>query len=106
MQAHLHDLREEAHNDLLVDQFAHNWRAAGLPPHTLAALEFAQKLTLTPSHMTQDDIRGLRTFGYTDLDIHDITQIAAYFNYINRIADALGVPPEDFMVPWPRENGE
>ena len=31
--------------------------------------------------------------------------IAAYFNYINRIADALGVPPEDFMETWPREEG-
>jgi len=56
--------------------------------------------------MTQNDIRRLRSFGYTDEDIHDITQIAAYFNYINRIADALGVPPEDFMSPWPRQNGE
>ena len=54
--------------------------------------------------MSQADIKALRQHGYTDEDIHDITQIAAYFNYINRIADALGVPPEeDLMAPWPRE---
>ena len=56
--------------------------------------------------MSQGDIQSLRRCGYSDEEIHDITQIAAYFNYINRIADALGVPPEDFMEPWPREDGE
>ena len=56
--------------------------------------------------MTQQDIRELRDQGYSDEEIHDITQIAAYFNYINRIADTLGVPPEDFMTPWPREDGD
>jgi len=56
--------------------------------------------------MTQDDVQALRRCGYSDEDIHDITQIAAYFNYINRMADALGVPPEDFMEPWQRPDGE
>ena len=102
----MHDLREEAHDDALVDRFAQDWRSAGLPEHTQAALAFAEKLTLTPSQMTQADIQTLRNCGYSDEEIHDITQIAAFFNYINRIADALGVPPEeDFMDPWPRENG-
>jgi len=56
--------------------------------------------------MKQADVEALRRHGYSDEDIHDITQIAAYFNYINRIADALGVPPEeDFMDRWPREDG-
>lgn len=56
--------------------------------------------------MNQDDIRNLRRCGYSDEEIHDIVQIAAYFNYINRIADGLGLPPEDFMEPWPREDGD
>ncbi len=72
----------------------------------MAALTLAEKLTLTPSQMSQEDIRGLRRHGYSDKEIHDIVQIAAYFNYINRIADALGVPPEPFMTPWLREDGE
>ena len=55
--------------------------------------------------MTQADIQHLREQGYSEVDIYDITQIASYFNYINRIADALGVPPEDFMESWPREDG-
>lgn len=63
-------------------------------------------MTLTPHQMTQHDIQVLRRYGYSDEEIHDIVQIAAYFNYINRVADGLGVPPEDFMNPWPREDGE
>ena len=102
----MHDLREEANDDALVDRFAENWRAAGLPEHTRTALSFAEKLTLTPHQMTQADIQVLRRSDYSDEEIHDITQIAAYFNYINRIADALGVPPEDFMKPWPRADGD
>lgn len=102
----MHDLREEANDDALVNRFAQNWRTAGLPQHTQTALAFAEKLTLTPSQMSQADIQTLRDQGYSDEEIHDITQIAAYFNYINRIADALGVPPEeDFMDRWPREDG-
>ncbi len=68
-------------------------------------LAFAEKLTRTPHQMSQADIHNLRRWGYTDEDIHDIVQITAYFNYINRVADGLGLPPEEFMQPWPRENG-
>jgi uncharacterized peroxidase-related enzyme len=88
----------------MVDRFARDWRTAGLPEHTQIALAFAEKLTLTPSQMSQEDIKSLRQHGYTDEDIHDITQIVAYFNYLNRIADALGIPPEEgLMDPWPRD---
>jgi alkylhydroperoxidase family enzyme len=48
----------------------------------------------------------LRGQDYSDEEIHDIVQIAAFFNYINRVSDALGVPPEDFMTPWPRTDGD
>ena len=105
VQSHLHDLRAEVDDGELVDKLAADWRLADLPAHTRAALAFADKLTRTPDQMTQADVRGLRRVGFTDPDIHDIVQIAAYFNYINRVVAALGVPPEDFMVPWPREDG-
>ena len=103
----MHDLREEVNNDEMVDRFAKDWRTAGLPEHTQTALAFTEKLTLTPSQMSQKDIKSLRQHGYTDEDIHDITQIAAYFNYLTRIADGLGIPPEEgLMDPWPREDGQ
>jgi uncharacterized peroxidase-related enzyme len=105
IQSHLHDLRAELNDDEWVDRFAVDWRTAGLPTHTQAALALAEKITQTPNRVTQDDIRELRHLGFADVDIHDIVQIAAYFNYLNRVADGLGVPPEDFMVPWSREDG-
>ena len=38
--------------------------------------------------------------GLDDVAIHDATQIIGFFNYINRVADALGVEPERFVKPW------
>lgn len=50
--------------------------------------------------MTAADVAALRQAGLDDVAIHDATQVIAYFNYINRVADALGVEPEDFIQPW------
>ena len=61
-------------------------------------LEFSEKLTLTPSAMTRDDIQRLREVGWTDRDILDITQVCAYFNYRTRMADALGVELDDVTI--------
>ena len=50
--------------------------------------------------MSEDDVAALRARDFSDAAIHDATQIVAYFNYINRVAEALGVEPEDFVRPW------
>lgn len=50
--------------------------------------------------MTEADIIALRELGMSDTMIHDATQVIAYFNYINRIADALGVEKETFIREW------
>ena len=57
-------------------------------------LDFAVKLTRSPSKMTEADVRALRAAGFEDTAIHDIVQIAALFNYYNRLADGLGIDPE------------
>jgi len=62
-------------------------------------LDFAVKLTREPAEMTERDLAGLREHGYDDLAIHDIVQVIAYFNYINRIGDGLGVEPESKTPP-------
>lgn len=49
--------------------------------------------------MTPADLDTLRAQGLDDTAIHDATQVIAYFNYITRIADALGVEPESFIDP-------
>lgn len=63
-------------------------------------LAFAVKLTRQPSSMGQADVVELRACGFSDRAIHDVVQIAAYFNYINRVAQGLGVEPEPDMKPW------
>ena len=44
--------------------------------------------------MTKEDLEPLKAVGLSDGDILDLVQIVSYFNYINRVADALGVPEE------------
>jgi alkylhydroperoxidase family enzyme len=51
-------------------------------------------VTREPSSPTAADLQGLREIGLTDAAIHDAIQVIAYFNYINRIADAVGVDDE------------
>ena len=57
-------------------------------------MRYAAKLTRTPSRITRDDLDALREAGWSDEAIHDAAQIIGYFNYINRIANGLGVDPE------------
>lgn len=54
-------------------------------------LDFAVKLTNAAYKMTAEDAARLRSVGFDDTGILQITLIAAWFNYINRVADALGV---------------
>ena len=54
-------------------------------------LDFAVKLTVSPHKHTREDVERLRSVGFDDTGILQITLIAAYFNYINRVADALAV---------------
>jgi uncharacterized peroxidase-related enzyme len=66
---------------------------------------FAEKLTLAPGDMTQEDVAALRAAGFGDLEIHDAIQVVAYFNYINRVADAVHVDLEPEMPPYPAPGG-
>ncbi|MEL6822100.1 MAG: peroxidase [Calditrichota bacterium] len=77
-----------------------DWRKAGLGKADRALCEFAEKLTTSPQEMAPNDLDKLRSVGFDDRAIHDATQIISYFNYINRVADALGVEPESFIRSW------
>lgn len=57
-------------------------------------LDYAIKLTLNPSSMTENDVAGLKDKGFDDSAIHDICAVTAYFNFVNRIAEGLGVENE------------
>jgi alkylhydroperoxidase family enzyme len=54
-------------------------------------LDYAAKLTREPARMCLEDIDRLRAVGFDDRGILQINLIAAWFNYINRVADGLGV---------------
>jgi uncharacterized peroxidase-related enzyme len=68
-----------------------NHREADLSPQDRTMLDFAVKLTRQPSSLSPADLDALRQVGFDDRGILQITLIAAWFNYINRVADALGV---------------
>ena len=93
---------EEA--DRLVHQLAADWRRADLPAADRALCTFAEKLSLDPRASSAADIDGLREHGFDDRAIHDAVQIIGFFNYINRVADALGVEPETFTKAWEKPN--
>ncbi len=90
----------EADADAFVDAIARDWRAAPLNQVDQALCAYAEKLTRAPSDMGEGDVERLRAAGLDDVAIHDATQIIGFFNYINRVADALGVVPERFVRPW------
>ncbi len=54
-------------------------------------------VTHTPSETRREDLDALRAHGLTDRDLLDAVEVIAYFNYINRVADALGIDPEPEM---------
>jgi len=60
-------------------------------------LEYAEKLTLRPGEMSEADTEALRQVGFTDRDILDICEVVAYYAYVNRIADGLGVQLETWI---------
>ena len=59
-----------------------------------ALVAYADKLTLTPAAIRREDIDRLRLAGFDDRAIHDACAIVAYFAFVNRIADGLGVELE------------
>ena len=72
----------------------HDYRQAELKPGVRALCDFAVKLTLEPAWIDAADVGALRGHGWDDAAIHDAIQVIAYFNYINRIADAVGIEDE------------
>lgn len=59
-------------------------------------LAYAVKLTRAPWEMDRADVEALRAEGFSDAAILDINQITGYFNFVNRLADGLGVELEPY----------
>ena len=84
---------------------ARDWRSAPLSDADKALCAHAEKLTQHQHDIGPADLDVLREHGFDDTAIHDATQVIAYFNYITRVADGLGVEPEDFIEPWGVDEG-
>ena len=93
-------LRGVKQADDYVHALVRDWRTAPLSKVDRALCEYAAKLTHHPHQMTPQDLDILRSHGLDDRAISDAVQVISYFNYINRLADALGVEPEDFIQRW------
>ena len=89
-----------AEADAYVHAVARDWTTAPLSAVDRALCAIAVKLTNHPHGTTSGDLDALRAVGLDDRAISDAVQVIGYFNYINRVADALGVEPEDFVQPW------
>jgi uncharacterized peroxidase-related enzyme len=64
----------------------------------LAAMEYAEKLTLNPGAMVQGDVVALRDAGLSDGEILEVNQIVGYFNYVNRCLNGLGVTTDGDVI--------
>ncbi len=77
-----------------MDQVVDDYRTAEITDKEKAMLEYAEKLTRRPASIEKIDIESLREYGLGDRDILDLNQVIAYFNYVNRVADGLGIELE------------
>lgn len=84
-------------DDHLLQLIENDWTTAGIDARRTAMLSYAIKLTGEPGNVGREDITALRNAGLSDRDILDLCEVTAYYAYVNRIADGLGVELEDWV---------
>lgn len=70
---------------------------AGLTPAERALLEYAELITKSASRSTAEDVQKLRDTGWNDDQISEAVYVTALFAFFNRVADAFGVPSQDYL---------
>ncbi|HZR93670.1 MAG TPA: peroxidase-related enzyme [Gaiellaceae bacterium] len=96
--SHSAALRKLTGDPVLVEQLATNYAYAEVAPKERAMLDFAVKLTEQSSRCREADVEALREAGWSDEEIMDIAQVAAMFNFTNRLASGLGwIPNEEYV---------
>ena len=78
----------------LVEALDKDYTTAPITPQERVMVDYVVKLTKDATQVSRDDMGKLRAAGFDDRGILQITLIASWFNYINRVADALGVGRE------------
>ena len=91
MESHAEFLRRVTLDEQLSNAIKRDYKSVDLDPADRAMLDYVAKLTRTPADVQRSDVDRLRDQGFTDTAILQINLIASWFNYINRVADGLGV---------------
>ena len=91
--AHGAAVRKLSGDPQLGEMMAFNYRVAELDGRQRAMLDFAIKLTAAPYDVGEADREGLRGHGFSDADIFDLAEVAAFFNYTNRVAHGVEMMP-------------
>ena len=93
LTAHGAAVREYSGDPALGELMVMNFRAADLSPRHAAMLHFAAKLTLHCDDIDEPDRQALRDAGFSEKDIWDIANVAAFYNMTNRVASAVDMQP-------------
>ena len=93
LTAHGAAVRQYSGNPLLGEHLVMNYRVARLTKRQRAMLDFAVKLTASPSSVEEGDRERLRRIGFADRDIWDISAVTGFFNMSNRVASAVDMRP-------------
>ena len=99
MEVHGEDFRVESNDAGITVHLKHNWREADLSETDQALCAWAEKVTLKLREVGRVDVAALRDIGLSENAISDAAQVIGFFNYINRIAESLGVDLEPEMPP-------
>lgn len=91
--SHGADLRVKLGDPILADRITFDYQKAGLDEATMAMLDYAAKITVSPLDCGEGDIEYMRQLGFSDQKIFDIAEIAAMYNFTNRLASATGMIP-------------
>ncbi|MAU52512.1 MAG: alkylhydroperoxidase [Roseovarius sp.] len=91
--AHGAAVRALSGDPALGEAMVMNYRVADLSPRQRAMLDFAVKVTQASATIEEPDRQALRDHGFSDRDIWDIANVAAFFNMSNRVASATGMVP-------------
>lgn len=91
--AHGAALREALGDPIKADRITLDYRRAGLDAKMEAVLDYATKLTRTPLECAPADLEHLQSFGLTTEEVWDVIEIAAMYNFTNRMASATGMLP-------------
>ena len=91
--SHSADLRVKLGDPILANRIMFDYQKAGLDEETMVMLDYAVKITVNPLDCGEGDIEYMRQLGFSDKKIFDIAEIAAMYNFTNRLASATGMMP-------------